>query len=188
MKYVAILLAEGFEEVEALLPCDFLRRAEIVTKLVSISEDLLVKGAHDITVQADMHLSEVQVADLLGVIVPGGMPGTKHLAENLAVIRLLNDAHAQGKIVGAICASPAIVMPKTNFFAEKTFTCTPSQRDLLADKKYYIEAPVVIDGKVITSRGPGTTAHFTHAIIQELKSKEIADALFTRALFHLEEC
>ncbi|NIZ40005.1 DJ-1/PfpI family protein [Entomospira entomophila] len=185
MGYVAILLADGFEEVEALLPCDFLRRADIPVKLVSITDNEQVEGSHGIKVVCDLHLADIQHSDISAVIVPGGMPGSTKLAENSAVIDCLNHVYTNNKWVAGICASPTVVLSKTNFFAGKYFTCTPSQRDKTEHRSFYKEEDVVIDGYMITSRGPGTTAAFTHAIITKLASKEIADNLFTRALFTL---
>ncbi|NIZ47480.1 DJ-1/PfpI family protein [Entomospira nematocerorum] len=185
MGYVAILLADGFEEVEALLPCDFLRRADIPVKLVSVSESNQVEGAHGIKVICDLHLSDMQHSDIAAVIVPGGMPGSTNLAENPAVIACLNQAYVDQKWIAGICASPTVVLSKTDFFEGKYFTCTPSQRDQTEHRSFYKEEDVVIDGYMITSRGPGTTAAFTHAIITKMLSKEIADNLFTRALFIL---
>jgi protein deglycase len=185
MQYVAILLADGFEEVEALLPCDFLRRAGIETKLISVMSETQVSGSHGIKVLCDDLLENVMASHLVALVIPGGMPGASTLADDTRVIELLNDVYAKGIMVAAVCASPAVVLTRTNFFSDKKFTCTPVCRDKLTDKGNYVEAPVVIDGNIITSRGPGTTAHFAHAIISDLMSKEKADEIFSDALFHL---
>lgn len=183
MSYVAILLADGFEEVEALFPCDFLRRSDVDVKLLSVTEQKIVSGSHSISVVADMYLKDALAKDISTVIVPGGMPGSMNLADNNLVVQLVNNVYSSGGLIAAICASPVIVLPRTNFFSQKMFTCAPSQLDKIVDSTYYVEAPVVIDKKIITSRGPGTTAQFTYAIVRELKGKEVADKVFNQALF-----
>ena len=109
MKKAAVLLADGFEEIEALTAVDLLRRARIYVDTVSISDDYMVHGAHGINVQTEDLFEEVNFAEFDMIILPGGMPGTKNLEEHKGVLRVVKDFHENGKYIGAICAAPGIL-------------------------------------------------------------------------------
>ena len=106
-KRVCVLLAPGYEEVEALTPVDYLRRAGLVVDVVSTTEDIAVESSHKVIVQADTFLDDIQAKDYALVVIPGGLPGAPNLAANPKVIDLLQAVYAQGDYVAALCAGPS---------------------------------------------------------------------------------
>lgn len=178
MKTALILLAEGFEEVEALTPVDYLRRAGLNALTVSVSGAASVTGARGVTVMADAAWGKMP-PDFDCLILPGGMPGSKHLAADPEVIALARRALAEGKIVAAICAAPALVLGKAaGLLSGKRFTCYPSMENEAGSGGTHSKERVVIDGNLITSQGAGSAGEFSIALIQALcgkaKAQEIA--------------
>ena len=188
-KRVILLLAEGFEEVEAVTPIDYLRRAGIDVTVAAAGENTAVTGSHGIKLSADALLGGLfggGKPDLSGwdaVILPGGLPGAVNLAASEAVQGLLKEMAAQGKLVCAICASPARVLAPLGLLKGKNFTCYPGEEKniaapVLAEASLKTDR-VVEDGKLITSRGAGTAAEFACAIIERLagegEGKKIAE-------------
>lgn len=120
MKKVAILLADGFEEIEALSPFDVLKRAEIICDFISIKKDLYVKGAHDVTIKADRLIEEAgNLEEYDMVVLPGGMSGAKYLSESEKVLSFLKSFNENKKFIAAICASPALVLTKAGIVDNK---------------------------------------------------------------------
>lgn len=168
MKSVAVFLAEGFEETEALATVDVLRRAGIKCDIVSIKEEL-VKGAHNIVVKADKIISkEIENYDM--VVCPGGLPGAEYLSKNemvLDVIRKFNNM--EDKYIAAICASPAMVLKAAGIEENRYITSYPGEEfEGLLQKANYVEELVVVDGNIITSRGPATTLLFAYKLVDIL--------------------
>ena len=176
---IALLLAEGFEEVEAITPADFLRRAEVDVRMVGIGS-LSIRGAHGIVVQADMLIGDVP-RDVEGVIVPGGMPGAANIAESEEALELIKDLNRQGKLVAAICAAPAVVLQPAGVLKGKHVTCYPGYEAQLEDCEFE-EDRVVVDGNLVTSRGPGTAAEFAVTLIEILGGKEKAREIHSQTL------
>jgi 4-methyl-5(b-hydroxyethyl)-thiazole monophosphate biosynthesis len=176
-KKVVVLLAEGFEEVEAITPIDYLRRAGAEVTTASIGEGRTVTGARGIPVNADTTLAELAGQGRAGaaswdaVVIPGGMPGAANLAASPAVSSLLREMAAAGKWVCAICASPRVVLAPLGLLAGRKFTCYPGVEEKVKDGTW-LRDKVVIDaagsGGVITSRGAGTAGLFATAIISAL--------------------
>ncbi|MCL2232785.1 MAG: DJ-1/PfpI family protein [Treponema sp.] len=195
-KKVLVLLAEGFEEVEAVTPVDYLRRAGIQVTAAAVGktrgEGLLVKGSHDIQIAADTTLESLAAEGKLdaafwdGVVVPGGLPGADNLAASKETGAFLKAMAAAGKLVCAICASPARVLAPLGLLAGKKFTCYPGEeaKVLAADSPgaQWKEDRVVVDGAVITSRGAGTAGEFSCAIVAALVSEDAAEKLRGRLL------
>jgi 4-methyl-5(b-hydroxyethyl)-thiazole monophosphate biosynthesis len=174
-KNVVVLLAEGFEEVEAITPIDYLRRAGIEVVIASIGSNLSVKGARGITVNADATLKNLKQS-WDAVIIPGGMPGATNIAASKETGALITEMAATGKLVCAICASPAVVLAPLDLLSGKTFTCYPGMEKTVRGGAW-TEQPVVIDGNIITSRGAGTAGAFAIAIISELLSPAEGDKI-----------
>ncbi len=172
MKRVAVLLAEGFEEVEAVSPIDFLRRAgvEVVTAGIASSR---VKGSHAITIDADTRIDELP-ADLDGVILPGGSVGAGNLAKSRAVTDLVKRVYGEGKLVAAICAAPAKVLAPTGILRGKRATCYPGLEGELVGSDFSADR-VVRDGNLITSRGAGTAGEFAIELVRYLAGEEAAE-------------
>ncbi|NLJ94568.1 MAG: DJ-1/PfpI family protein [Clostridiaceae bacterium] len=176
-KKVAVFLAPGFEEIEALSVVDFLRRADIVVDMIAVSDDLKVVGAHEIPVHADLYLSDIEndygQYDLL--VLPGGLPGATNLRDNEVIIELIQNQIGADKYVAAICAAP-IVLAKAGLTAGRKGTSYPGYKDEIKFEEYSEEL-VVQDGKLITSRGPGTAIYFALHLIEVLLGKEKRDAI-----------
>lgn len=174
-KKAIVLLAEGFEEVEAVTPVDYLRRAGVEVTVAAIGENLTVKGA-----RAGLQiLAETALAQLVkkgtaiwdAVIVPGGMPGAANLAACQNTCALLKDMAAAGKLICAICASPAVVLAPLGLLSGRNFTCSPGMEEKVTDAFWSCER-VVVDGNIITSRAAGTAGEFSIAIIKALLGEE----------------
>ena len=178
---IYMFLAPGFEEVEALSPLDLLRRAglSVTTVAVTASEtELAVRGAHNITVLADVTAADfrrVALADptapVEAVILPGGMPGTTNLDASPVVEAALAMAHKQDAYLGAICAAP-LVLGKRGYLQGKRATCFPGFEKELAGAT--VGGKVVRDGKVITAAGMGVAAEFGLELVAALVSPEVA--------------
>ena len=174
MSNACVLLAEGFEELEAVTILDVLRRAGIETEALSVGNQR-VAGAHGIPVLADRTLKEGAGERWDAVILPGGLPGATNLQEDPQVLALVQEQNRSGRMVAAICAAP-IALASAGVLEGRRATCYPGFEDQLG-KVERSEERVVIDGNVITSRGPGTALDFALTLVEELKGREAADAL-----------
>lgn len=170
---VVLLLADGFEEIEALATVDILRRCSIDVKTASIKTGLEVLGAHNISVKADVLLNDVLSEDFDAVILPGGMPGTNNLQDSSSVNKLFMDAYEKGKLVAAICAAPKVFGAKGILNGRKA-TCFPGFEDELSGAEL-VKEKVAVDGNVITSKGAGTAHDFAFEIAKWLGKKEEAE-------------
>lgn len=169
---VYIFLADGFEEIEGLTVVDLLRRAEITISMVSVTEHLEIKGAHDIRIKADHLFEEFDYKDADALVLPGGMPGTKHLSEHKGLVELLVEHNKQGKLIGAICAAPS-VLGMNGILKGKKATCFPGFEDQLIGAEFVNET-CVTDQNIVTSKGLGTAIDFSLELITEIKGKEEA--------------
>lgn len=170
---VYLYLAPGFEEVEALTPADYLRRCGCEVQLVGVG-GRLITGAHGITVQVDCTAEEaVELPEM--VILPGGMPGTRNLEECPAVTELVSACVQAGGYAAAICAAPS-VLGHLGLLSGRRATCYPGFEGELIGAEV-VREPVVVDGKLITSRGAGTANQFAFALAETLCGKEVAEAL-----------
>ena len=185
MKGVYIFLANGFEEIEALATLDVLRRGGVDVKTVSVLYDKFVTGSHKTTVVADMTYEEFKAEVQLDgtdesdvMIFPGGMPGTRNLAENGEIINFMRLHYAEGGAVAAICAAPGLVVSQLPSLQGKHFTCFDGFEDApVARGGIYEQKPAVRDGNLITGRGAGCAVEFGLAILAHLKGEEAAAAV-----------
>lgn len=185
MKGVYIFLANGFEEIEALATLDVLRRGGVDVKTVSVLYDKFVTGSHKTTVVADMTYGEFKAEVQLDgtdesdvMIFPGGMPGTRNLAENGEIINFMRLHYAEGGAVAAICAAPGLVVSQLPSLQGKHFTCFDGFEDApVARGGIYEQKPAVRDGNLITGRGAGCAVEFGLAILAHLKGEEAATAV-----------
>jgi 4-methyl-5(b-hydroxyethyl)-thiazole monophosphate biosynthesis len=173
MKKAVVFLADGFEEVEAVTPIDFLRRAGVEVCAVSLNERKTAIGSHHIPISADMSLSELREDGWDAVILPGGMPGAANLAACEKVRAFVNAMAEKKGLIAAICASPAVALYPFGVLNGRRFTCYPGLEEKVKGAQWVSDA-VVIDGNIITSRGPGTAALWATAIISYLMGKEAA--------------
>lgn len=172
---VLIVLADGFEEIEAVTPIDVLRRAALEVTVAGVEKKEIV-GSRGLKIVADILLSEYKgLPDAL--ILPGGSPGAENLRKSAAVQKLLTQMQDQQKWIGAICASPAVVLAPAGILDGKKATCYPGYEKQFGRQTVFEETRVVRDGHLITSRGPGTAFEFSLALVEALRGKEIANKL-----------
>lgn len=178
MKKVAVVLAKGFEEVEALVVVDLLRRAEIYVDTVALDE-IEVYGSHGILVQGDEVFEDTEFSQYDMIVLPGGMPGTLNLREHLGLREVLKQFDRQEKWIGAICAAP-LVLSRCGILHHRKFTCYPSVESQIPEGVFE-RKEVVRDGHVITSRSLGSGISFALTLIEVLagteKKREVATSI-----------
>lgn len=168
MARVLMPLAEGFEEIEAVTVIDLLRRAGIEVHTAAL-DGPQVTGSHGITVAADFALDAVAADDYDMIVLPGGMPGADHLRKDARVTSLLQRFAAGDRFVAAICAAPG-VLAHAGLLEGRAATSFPGFLDARSAPGLRLrEDPVVVDGKIVTSRGPGTAMEFGLALIELLQ-------------------
>jgi 4-methyl-5(b-hydroxyethyl)-thiazole monophosphate biosynthesis len=174
-KKVAVLLAAGFEEVEAVTPIDYLRRAGITVETLSITCEQAVTGSRGIPVIADRLLADAAPAGPLwdGILLPGGIPGAPNLAASQPVNDLVKAVYDAGNLVCAICASPAVVLSPLGILKGRRFTCYPGFQEK-APEGVWVNENVVADRQIITASGAGTAALWALEIIRALLDDEAA--------------
>ena len=193
---VYVLLAEGFEEIEALTPVDYLRRVGVEVYTLSCGDSLTVRGSHNIPVVADMMIADVVAKNDLpdGIVVPGGMPGAANVAQCLEARNLISQMMAAGKVVAALCAAPVVALAGLGVLKAKRFTCYPSmeaqlekwggpQWQTLTEGCHYTGSRVEVDGNLFTAAGPGTAEEFSLVLAHEFAGHEAATKLASSALF-----
>lgn len=172
MSRVCVFLADGFEEIEGLTVVDILRRAGVDTQMVSITDDRMVTGSHQIPIQADVCLRDLDVSGTELLVLPGGMPGTKNLGACKELTELLVRFHEEGKKVAAICAAPS-VLGDLGILNGKKAVCYPGFEERLTGANV-VHEQVAADGNVTTSRGMGTAIPFALSLVSQLVSEEKA--------------
>ncbi len=167
-----VLLAEGFEETEAVTVIDVLRRAGVEVTAAALGESP-VRGSHGIALVADALLDAVDVAAFDAVVLPGGMPGARHLADDPRVLELLRAADRANKTIAAVCAAP-IALEAAGVLAGRRATAYPGHPIPSARVS---DDRVVVDGNVITSRSVGTALEFALATVEQLVDAPTAERL-----------
>ena len=181
MPKTAIFLADGFEEIEALIVVDLLRRANIEISTVSIMGRKNVTGSHNITVEADALLEETDFDSLDMLILPGGMPGTTNLADCKALTDKIKEFDEKNKMLCAICAAPT-VFGKLGILKGKKACCFPGREDDLLGADVQTSS-VTKDGHFITSRGMGTAIDFGLAIIEHYQGSDAATSMASKIVY-----
>jgi 4-methyl-5(b-hydroxyethyl)-thiazole monophosphate biosynthesis len=161
-----IFLADGFEDCEAMITVDMLRRGGVTIDTVTINDTHEVKASHGVTVLADRTLKDTDPSDYDVLILPGGKAGTKHLEEDERVIRAIRKHTDAGRLMCAICAAPSI-LGHMGILNGKKYTCFPSFKDDSYGGDYQMELAVT-DGNLITGRGMGATIEFARQILMKL--------------------
>ena len=174
-KKAIILLATGFEEIEAVTVIDIMRRAGIDMVIAGI-ESLSVTGSHGIVIAADKKLSDAW-DNFDAVVLPGGMPGALHLHNSSEVNNFIKDMNAQGVLIAGICAAPSVIMAPIGLLDNKAATCYPGDQIDFAKNIRYKNKAVVVDGNIITSQGPGTAMEFAFTIVEKIIGKDIVKKL-----------
>ncbi|MBD2813500.1 protein deglycase YajL [Xenorhabdus sp. Flor] len=172
-----ICLAHGSEEIEAVTTIDLLVRAGINVTIASAATDgaLTLTCSRGVKIVADTPLVDVVDEDFDAVILPGGIKGAECLRDSLLVVEKIRTAQSQGKIIAAICASPAVVLEYHQLFPIGNMTGYPSMKDKIAPEKW-IDRRVYFDERVnlLTSQGPATAFDFALKLIELLKGKDKA--------------
>ncbi len=198
MKQAVVFVAEGFEEIEALTPVDYLRRSGINVTMIKVSgknTDLMVKSSHGVSICVDTILENyiAKTKDNLpdAVILPGGMPGSENLGSNKDLIDFIGKVNSENKFICAICAAPIAVLSQTGLLAKRHYTCSPgweekldkyipdeNNRDKCMDGSYLVtDKASVIDGNLITACGAGAAASFSFNIVKKLLGKDAVELL-----------
>lgn len=165
---IAVFFANGTEEIEALTPVDVFRRCNIECDVISVSGKNPT-GSHNISIVADKEIENVNLNEYSAFVVPGGMPGAENIANNQKVVLALKQAYKKGKLIAAICASPAVVFAQKNIVSGKKMTCYPSEIFIKKIGCFYSEKDVEIEDNVITANGPKSAMKFALSICEKLQ-------------------
>lgn len=170
MKKIAVLFADGTEELEALTPVDLLRRAGAECKIVSVQNEYLT-GSHAITVKSDMNIHDACADDFDAVVIPGGMPGAENISNNALALSFIKDMINKNKLIASICASPAVVLSRNGLLVDRNATCYPAPQFVDILGACYTGADVEKDGNYISANGPKSAFKFSLAICEYLGLK-----------------
>ena len=174
MPNACVLLADGFEEIEAVVVIDVLRRAEIDVVTVG-TRGTQVTGSHGVPIEADSTLETCADTTWDAVVLPGGLPGATNLRDDEQVRELLRRQHESGRTVAAICAAP-IALGRAGVLEGRRATCYPGFEDQMIGASRSTDR-VVADENIVTSRGPGTAFDFALMLVARLVDEETAEAL-----------
>lgn len=177
---VYILLGNGFEEIEALTPCDLLRRAGVEVALVGVN-GIEIVGSHKIAVRADLPLDAVHVETMDMLVLPGGLKGVQSVLECRAALELIKRAWEAGKYVCAICAAPTI-LAKLGIVGNAPAVCYPGKEPEMGDAEIR-DANVVRHGRLITARAAGASVDFALSLITVLKGAEEAERIAKQIVY-----
>ncbi len=187
----AVFLAEGFEEIEALSPVDYLRRAGVEVLTVAVTslnpvDPRIVKSSHGVSMFADVTIEDFisSLGDSLpdAIFFPGGLPGAKNLAASADVKNLILKCFEKGKYVTAVCASPALVLAPTGILKNKNWTCYPGMEEevdpeAVEDSTHCSGVPFVTDENLVTGAGPGTAEQFAMELVRIFAGEETAEKI-----------
>ena len=177
---VAIVLANGFEEIEAVSLIDILRRADIDAVSVGLDKKC-VCGTHGVEMIADEILDDIKVSGFDMIVLPGGLPGAENLAKSEKLGKILRDFDVNNTKIGAICAAPWALA--TAGVLKSSYTCYPGFENQIAHPGYTNSANVVKDQNIMTSKGPATAMEFALQIVRELKGEQVYSKLKFDLLF-----
>jgi protein deglycase len=175
MKKIAVHLAEGFEEIEAVSIIDVLRRADLNVTVVSVTDNLQVTGSHGIKVVADQFFCDINYDLIDMILLPGGMPGSTNLNNHPGLREQILNFQDNKKLLGAICAAP-LVFGNLGILNQIKATCYPGFENQLHDAIVTTEN-VEIAGNIVTGKGVGVAINFALKIVELLKGKETATKL-----------
>ena len=174
-KKVAVHFAEGFEEIEAISIIDVLRRANIDTIMVSVTNRRMVKGSHDITITCDTVFEEINYSDIDFIVLPGGMPGASNLNAHEGLRKEILEFNSKGKNLAAICAAP-MVFGNLGLLENMNAVSYPGFEKYLKGANIK-DSLVVESGLFITAKGPGAATQFALKIVEQIKGLETAELI-----------
>ena len=175
MAKVYEFLATGFEDIEALIPLDIMRRAGVDFKTVSITGDLYVESAHGVSIKADMLIEDADFSDADLIMLPGGLPGATNLNAHDGVKKAVMEQNARGKMLGAICAAP-MVLGGIGLLQGRRATCYPGFEKYLEGAEYTHEL-CTVDGNITTGEGPAAALPYAYTLLAALTDKQTADQI-----------
>ncbi len=181
IKKAILPLAEGFEEIEAVVCIDLLRRAGIKVDVVGLT-NLIISGSRKIRIKTTKKINQISYP-YDACILAGGMPGAKNLASSTNINQLIKKMAREKKIIAAICASPAIILAPLGILDNKKATCYPGMEKSFSPSTIYKNKKVVVDENIITSQGPATAFQFALGIIEKLVGKKISDKVKESILY-----
>lgn len=184
-KRVAVFLAEGMEEIEALTVVDLLYRAGIPCETVSITNSNVATSSHDVSIVCDREIGDTRFDfdDYDMIVLPGGMPGTTNLGECEDLTDQVRRFAADGRQVAAICAAPTI-LAKLGLLEGRRATCFPNLQDVLVENgATLVQDEVVVDGNITTSKGMGTAIPFGLVIVAHYLGQQTADDLARKIVY-----
>ena len=170
-KKALIVLADGFEEIEAIAVFDVLKRAGVLVTLAGLQKET-VQSARGIKLTANI-LFKSAGDDFDALVLPGGGEGAKNLSRSDKLANCIKKMNEEGKIIAAICASPVVVLSPTGILSGKKVTCYPSHKNELPKTVTFLNEEVVVDSNIITSQGPGTATLFGLKLAELLVGEEV---------------
>ncbi|MCS7083894.1 MAG: DJ-1/PfpI family protein [Aquificaceae bacterium] len=183
MEKVAIILADGYEEIEAVAPIDILRRAGVEVLIAGLSKEP-VASARNLKIVPDVSIDELNPDELKMVIIPGGSGGVERIKSDQRAKELLEKMEKRGAYIGAICAGPT-ALESFKLTEGKRITLYPALIDEIKSATVIKEEKVVEDGNIITSQGPGTALEFSLKLAEKLVGKEVASQVAQKMLIEL---
>ena len=180
---VAEFIVEGFEQMEALTPVDLLRRAGITVDTVSVFNEKNVKSSHNVIIETDKNMKDINFDDYEMLILPGG-PGTgNYKKSDFLMEKLLNFGKNEKKYIAAICAAPG-VLARLGMLKDRKAVSFPSvESDLEKNGAVLLRENVITDGNITTSRGAGTAVDFSLRLIEILKGKDEAERIAKQIVY-----
>lgn len=179
---VYMLFAKGYEEAEAIVPCDILRRGGVEVKMVGVSEKV-VASARSIRVEMDLLMEEMDPSDIEMLVIPGGLDSTNAIKANETAKSLIRKCVEEDVWVAAICAAPTI-FGEMGILEGKKAVCYPGMEGGLNCAQHCKGEQVVVDGKVVTGEGPGSPYEFGYKLLELLKGKEVMEQVKHAMYFH----
>ena len=187
MARVYVFLADGFEDVEALIPVDVWRRGGIDVTTVSITDFPLVQSAHGVNIETDMMFEQSDFSDADLLFLPGGMPGASNLYAHEGVRKVVLAQAEKGKRIAAICAAPAVVLAQLGILDGRRATCYPGFEQML-EKATYTGGLVTVDKNITTGEGPAAAFPFAYELLGQLVNPQTANQIAEGMRFkHLME-
>ena len=180
---VYILLGNGFEETEAIAPCDILRRAGVPVRFAGIG-GREIRGGHDIAVCADLTVEEMDLDDMEMIVLPGGMGGVRSILGSPAALDAVRYAWDNDRWVAAICAAPTI-LAKLGITDGKKATCYPGLEESMGTANMQPGAATVADGKLLTGAGPGIAIDFGLLLVRALRGEDCANKVYDGLVYRL---
>jgi len=179
---VYIILGEGFEEIEAVTPCDILRRGGVPVQFAAVGVEKIVAGSHGIAILADALASEITPTADDTFVIPGGMGGVNSIKTDAKTMKLIETAAKAGASLAAICAGPS-VLAQLGLIDKKHITCYPGCEELMGAAICEADKSIVSDGRLITARAPGSAIDFGLKLLSHLKGEELANRIRTELVY-----